>query len=267
MEPFTRTIQIGPRAYPLTGDDTYLRDLADPFEPDLVALATVLLQPTQVVCDIGANIGCTALLFSQFARTVHAYEPVPSTFQFLATNVAAIPTITAYNYGLGRDAAQIPLHYAADNRAGGFLAPTLAPPDGHRTETAQIYPLDQCAFGQAVPRVDVLKLDVEGSELAVLAGARATLAVCQPLVILEMNHWCLNAFHRITIPDFLDQLCATFPLLLALQGSTWLNVHDPGERYVIMYRHILQFHYMTLVGAFTAAQVQPVLDTYRHGAA
>jgi len=267
MDPFTRTIQIGTRAYALTSDDTYLCDLADPFEPDLVALATALIQPTQGVCDIGANIGCTALLFSQLARAVHAYEPVPSTFQFLATNVAAVATITAYNYGLGREAAQIPMHYSAASRAGGFLAPTLARPDGHVTETAQIYPLDQCAFGQALPCIDVLKLDVEGSELAVLDGATATLAACHPLVLLEMNHWCLNAFHRITVPDFLDQLCATFPVLLALQGQTYLDVHDPSERYVVMYRHILQCHYMTLVGAFAATQVQPVLDTYHHGIA
>jgi FkbM family methyltransferase len=266
MDPFIRTIQIGTTAYPVTGDDTYLRDLADPFEPDLAALATALVQPTHVVCDIGANIGCTALLFSQLAAHVHAYEPVPSTFQFLATNVAAAPNVTAYRYGLGRARAQIPLHYSADNRAGGFLAPTLPRPGGHVTETGQIVPLDQCAFGQALPRVDVLKIDVEGSELAVLEGGQGTLATCQPLVLLEMNHWCLNAFHRITVPDFLDQLCATFPVLLALQGQTWLDVHNPSERYVLMYRHILQFHYMTLLGAFTAAQVQPVLDTYCHGA-
>ena len=84
------------------------------------------------------------------------------------------------------------------------------------------------------------------------------------MVLLELNHWCLNAFQRTSVPDFLDQLRATFPILLALDRSTYLDLHDEAESYVVMYRHILHSRYATLVGGFDEARFAGLRSEYRH---
>jgi hypothetical protein len=86
----------------------------------------------------------------------------------------------------------------------------------------------------------------------------------EPIVALELNHWCLNAFARICVPDFLDYLCSVFPLLMAVEGGNYLDIHDPGERYIVMYHHINHFRYANLVGAFSSEQVGRFLEQYRH---
>ena len=47
-----------------------------------------------------------------------------------------------------------------------------------------------------------------------------TLARYKPRVLLEMNHRCLNAFHRITLPEFRDELLKLFPFVYAVQLPT-----------------------------------------------
>ena len=47
----------------------------------MVRLFSKLIRLTDVVLDIGANIGCTSLLFGQLASRVLSFEPSPSTWQ------------------------------------------------------------------------------------------------------------------------------------------------------------------------------------------
>jgi len=53
----------------LESDDDYLAKMGYTFEPETVKLFQILAHGT--VLDIGANIGCTALLFSQLADQVY----------------------------------------------------------------------------------------------------------------------------------------------------------------------------------------------------
>jgi len=85
-----------------------------------------------------------------------------------------------------------------------------------------------------------------------------------PVAALELNHWCLNAFQRISVPDFLDYLCSMFPVLVAVEGDKYLDLRDAGERYIVMYGHILHFQYMNLVGAFSSERLTNFLAQYRH---
>jgi hypothetical protein len=52
--------------------------------------------------------------------------------------------------------------------------------------------LDSLLEAAALPRVDVVKIDVEGAEEYVLAGAAKLLATEQPLTILIDLHWGVN---------------------------------------------------------------------------
>jgi hypothetical protein len=68
-----------------------------------------------------------------------------------------------------------------------------------------------------------MKVDVEGFELEVFAGAREIINVYRPIVLLEMNHWCLNIYRRISIPEFRERLMEFFPHICAIDGLSYLD--------------------------------------------
>jgi hypothetical protein len=106
----------------------------------------------------------------------------------------------------------------------------------------------------------------------------------EPIVALELNHWCLNAFQRTSVPDFFDYLRSVFPYLYAVDmryaGSLRdriqrellpfrydkkdaRNLHDQDAAYHVMYRHILHgSSYPTLVGAFKPTQLNALSSKF-----
>lgn len=104
--------------------------------------------------------------------------------------------------------------------------------------------------------------NVEGYELNVLNGLRNTILASEPVVMLEANHWCLNAFQRISIPDFIDQLLDLFPILYAVNGLKYLNMRNQSERYVFFNSNILRNEFIDIVGGFSPPQFERFLLTY-----
>ncbi len=136
-------------------------------------------------------------------------------------------------------------------RAGAFISDTTQASAGHVTEAVRVVNGDAYLkeTGIAGP-FDFIKLDVEGFELEAIRGLRETIERDSPVVCLEMNHWCLNAFQRITIPDFLDTLLDTFPVLLAIDKRSYADLRNNDQKYTVMHQHILHRRFSCLVGAF-----------------
>jgi FkbM family methyltransferase len=251
-----KDIRIGDRIYTVASDDDYLNAVGDDFEPHMVQLFRSLIGPQDIVADIGANIGLTALLFASLARGVIAFEPSPSTYRFLVQNLerAEATKVEAVNLGLGDKAGSLTITFARNNRSGGYVSDKIRPETGHVTEEIRIETLDD--FFSARPIVpNFLKIDVEGFELNVLRGAGRFLADHQPRVVMEMNHFCLDVLHRITIPDFLDCLRAIFPRLHAVDtdNRTIIDLHDPEQAYFVMYQHVVHHRFPNLVCGFDDA--------------
>lgn len=97
-----------------------------------------------------------------------------------------------------------------------------------------------------------LKIDVEGFEQYVIQGGRTLLEKTKPTVVFEMNHFCLNVLHRITLPDFLDFMHSVFPYLYAVDTDnvTIADMHVPDEAYMVMHEHVVRFRFPNLVGGF-----------------
>lgn len=130
-----------------------------------------------VVLDVGANLGAYALLFGQWvgpSGRVYAFEPAPATRAGLARHVvlngfAARVEVQAEAMSAGEGHAR----FLADGMHGdNRLIPASGGPSGVEIETTSID-----AFCRRTGRLpSLIKVDVEGAELAVLRGARQTIA-------------------------------------------------------------------------------------------
>jgi hypothetical protein len=72
------------------------------------------------------------------------------------------------------------------------------------------------------------------------------------MVVMEMNHFCLNVLQRITIPDFLDFMRSVFPYLYAIDtdNKTIADLHQPDPAYMVMHEHVVRFRFPNLAGGF-----------------
>jgi FkbM family methyltransferase len=125
--------------------------------------------------DIGAHIGHWSLgMLDRFA-TVHAFEPVREHRECFAANVPADPTLTMHPFALGSHVGQVRIARAAGNSGASHI--------GEHGDLVEMVTLDSFNLDD----VDLIKMDVEGYEAEVIAGARETLLRCKPIVCCEQK--------------------------------------------------------------------------------
>jgi hypothetical protein len=83
-------------------------------------------------------------------------------------------------------------HYkhSGHNTMGRFAHDDVA---AARPEQVHVETLDAIVRRLTVPRVDVIKIDVEGAEAGVVAGGLSTLKEMQPILLMEINDKALRA--------------------------------------------------------------------------
>jgi FkbM family methyltransferase len=120
------------------------------------------------IIDVGANVGQAALRFrEQFPRAViHCFEPVRSTFAKLVKNVTR-QNCHCHCCALGSHEERRTM-YVRDNDTMSSL---VRPADYASAEEVDVKTLDGWSRERAIESVDVLKIDAEGHDLEVLAGA------------------------------------------------------------------------------------------------
>jgi FkbM family methyltransferase len=139
--------------------------------------------------DIGANIGLMSLIAEKAvgkSGNVWAFEANPKTFQILEKNLDlnATNSIHTFECGLG-DKKETKILY--DNWSINRGAASTVVKGENATETViSILTLDEVVVGQSIS-VDMIKIDVEGMELEVLAGAQQTIEKNQPFLIVEFS--------------------------------------------------------------------------------
>jgi FkbM family methyltransferase len=161
-------------------------------ERDVTALFDQLMAETGTgaIYDVGANCGWFAVRAARAGRPVRAFEPVPATADFAERNLARIPGADArvVRSAVAEAAGTATIHLYSSSGNNSLHERTLAP--GHplrRTGALQVpvVRLDDLVGRPGFPPPALIKIDVEGAELGVLRGARETLALHRPAVVLE----------------------------------------------------------------------------------
>ena len=127
------------------------------------------------VVDVGAHIGewaAAARAGLGPSATLHCFEPRPDTFDALAGRFARDPRTVCHRLALGREPRTASLF--GDDRSAAFtsLHRDALPGEPARVDEVDVDTLDSVSAELGIGRVDLLKVDVEGHELAVLEGAR-----------------------------------------------------------------------------------------------
>lgn len=261
-------VRILNRTFTVYGDDNYLREIGEEFEPDNVAYFKVLCDEDSRVLDAGANIGMTALAFSQICQRgkIVAIEPLPRTFEYLRRNVSEAGTtnLKIFNFALGSSEGSILMQGHPSDYSCTFIADNYRiPASDHFSQKVPLRRLDEVFSELSLDRLDFIKVDVEGFELEVLRGAKEILNTYKPIAFLEMNHWCLNIYRRMSIPEFREQLMKIFPCVYAIDGLDYLDYVDERNVHHINYHHVLEFKFMNLVAGFDRDEILSRLSGLR----
>ena len=164
----------------------------DGFEPESLRLFLDLCKTSTTVLDVGAHIGLYALLASvdRPDTTTVAFEPVERNLRYLRGNVARNATrgLTVEPAAVGDRDGTIVLYIPQTTRlpatasvlenAGDEIVPTEVP----------IISIDEYVRSSGLESVDLIKIDVEGAESAVLRGAAQVIRDHRPAIICEILH-------------------------------------------------------------------------------
>ena len=164
--------------------------LRDWVEPELRQLQR-LLSPGDVFIDVGANVGLYALKAARLVGPtgrVLALEPGTEAHGHLTANLALndFGWAEAMKVAASDRAGEAVLHHVPlgnDPQAFSLIANDRA----EAGETVETLTLDSLVERCGLGRVDLIKIDVEGAEPLVIAGAKSLLATFRPAVIFECN--------------------------------------------------------------------------------
>jgi FkbM family methyltransferase len=159
------------------------------YEPGVVRLLTSLARERRVIVEAGANIGYYTLLMATAqpqGGVVHCFEPRPEVLARLSENVAlnALTSVRVNDAAVSDVAGRATLFLPdSGNREMASLDRTFAP--ATRSVEVRTVRLDDYCTSNRID-VDLLKLDVEGSEVRALEGLGAVLRERWPDIVCEV---------------------------------------------------------------------------------
>ena len=127
----------------------------------------------KTVFDVGANVGQSAVKYArQFPKAqIYSFEPVVDTYQKLVAATRQFSRVKPYNLGMGREPGKVTIHVNPLSETSSIRH--CRPED--RPETIELESIASFAEKHQMETIDFLKVDTEGHDLEVLAGASALL--------------------------------------------------------------------------------------------
>lgn len=220
------------------------------FEPNEFYFLSGILSPGITFVDVGANEGFYALFAANKVSpaTVYAFEPSPRERARLEHNVRInrLQNVLVFSQGLADEPGTAILHLADPEHNGQNTLGEFGYRGVERAGDIEINltTIDWLRAQGQMRRVDILKMDVEGAEMKVLIGARETLNLDKPVILMELFDAALRGqgTDAETVLQFLKErgfLVFAFdpdsgslrPLQRTLEGSANIVACHPASRF------------------------------------
>ena len=162
------------------------------FEKQELEFVLGVLEPGMTFVDVGANVGMFSIAAAKKVQDgrVLAFEPCGWTYERLIKNqgLNGVTNLQTFRTALGERSGEAILHVNVLGKDGlnTMGRPTHWDSDVVDVERVPVVTLDEALQQCGISRVDVMKMDVEGSELFVLLGAKQLLSRSNaPLILYE----------------------------------------------------------------------------------
>jgi len=178
----------------------------------------------RTIIDVGVNIGMNSIEYATWAKNVKGFEPMKSSMELARLNIDIakqaklkgkywhnktrthlhqpdvpdgwfkfpdktfasldlVGNIELFDYALGKENKTITMEEKPNECSRGDALLMEGKETKNPTQTAEMRTLDSFGFED----VDIIKIDVEGSELFVIEGAVETIKKYQPIVQVELR--------------------------------------------------------------------------------
>jgi FkbM family methyltransferase len=162
------------------------------YEPHVRECFGAILEPGAVYFDVGAHIGFHAAFAAYrvgLQGLVFAFEADPRNYERLARNLSQFSWAKAANAAVWDSTGSLTFERSSTKSESGWGSVSAVRDfgTGEHVEIPSVA-LDDWFHDLQLERWDAMKLDAEGSELAVLRGAQALLEKFRPSVVMEINN-------------------------------------------------------------------------------
>jgi FkbM family methyltransferase len=195
------------------------------YEPTIICALQERLREGDTCFDVGSHVGYLAIFMSRLVGPegrVVAFEPVPETFSALQDNIRlnSIANVLPEPIAVGEQEGTMSLFCESNQELSWTSSMDASRIHGGdlRKIAVPVVSLDSYLERSGL-RPNLIKIDVEGAELAVLRGARQTLRSNRPLLLMEVHD--LGPVHHASVMEFLDS-CDYAVEQTAVRGSETL---------------------------------------------
>jgi len=182
--------------------------------------------PGAVVFDVGANIGgwCREVVHSWPRATIYAFEPAKDAFAELTE--AASDSVRCINMALSDESGRTMLHSVPGMPELRSLVHRDLGSHGLKMseyELVETGTIDEFCSERGIPSIDLLKIDAEGHELAILRGAAGMLRA-RRIAFIQFEFGGANIDSRTYLRDFVSLLTPDYKIMRVLRDGL-VDVH------------------------------------------
>jgi FkbM family methyltransferase len=154
------------------------------WEPYVQSLIKREIKSSDVVVDVGANIGIYAIPLAKRIKKVIAFEPHPHTSEMLEKSIGLnkLQNLTLIKKAVSENEDKLVFNLTERPMESGIISSN----DSYTTVEVESVDLDSALAEES--KIDWVIIDVEGFEVSVLNGARNTLSKFHPDIIIEVKN-------------------------------------------------------------------------------
>jgi FkbM family methyltransferase len=157
-----------------------------------------MIKDNNVVFDIGANVGWYSIqIASRFDNIiVHSFEPFSQTFQILKKNIKLnnLKNVVLHNIALGESEESADFYHYQNGTTVSSRVNLVDSKHAVKVK-CQMSTIDSIVSDLQLSKLDLIKCDVEGSELSVINGGLKSIRTFLPIIYLELFHGLCEKFN------------------------------------------------------------------------
>jgi FkbM family methyltransferase len=201
-----QTTLNGKKLFGIERDITYEAMVTDSFrEPHFKELVEILLGTQDNCLDLGANFGTHTMLMSSICNKgrVYSFEPQSLVFQCLSLNIYLnkISNVSLFNFAVTSHSGDLmnieQIRGSVEQVNSGF---------SRLVDTSSLHKATTLALDDlTLPKIDFIKMDIQGSELSAIRGMQKLLSRDRPIMFFEIENVHL-VFRGTTALELLDEI-------------------------------------------------------------